>query len=218
MRNQTIVNSKVNSHGSFRELGRSLARPFNRLTTLQRTLITALVVCLLATVGPGIFGVTTAKPSAAPAEPDTKKSFETLKSLAGTWEGRVTTVPSVPAMEGKIARVSLRVTSMGHTLMHDLSVSGLKDNPITMFYLEDSLLKLTHYCDAGNRPRMTGKVSADGKTFEFDFLDITGANHYGHMHKAAFNVINENHHTEEWSFMMPGDKTMRAHFDLKRIK
>jgi len=218
MRNQSIVNSKVNRHGSLTELCRSVARPFNRITTLQRTLLAALVICLFALAGPGIFAVATSAPSGTLAEPDTKKSFETLKALAGSWEGRVTTVPSVPAMEGKIARVSLRVTSMGNTLMHDLSVSGLKDNPITMFYLEDSQLKLTHYCDAGNRPRMTGKASPDGKTFEFNFLDITGANHYGHMHRAALNVIDANHHTEEWSFMMPGDKTMRAHFDLHRVK
>ncbi|MEA2205744.1 MAG: hypothetical protein QOE77_2520 [Blastocatellia bacterium] len=130
----------------------------------------------------------------------------------------MTTVPNVPAMEGKLARVLLRVTSSGNALMHDLTTTGLRDNPLTMFYMEDDRMQLTHYCDAGNRPRMVGKVSPDGKTLTFDFLDIAGGNQHGHMHNVVITLIDANHHTEDWTFMMPGDKTMRAHFDLQRTK
>jgi hypothetical protein len=77
-------------------------------------------------------------------------------------------------------------------------------------------LLLTHYCDADNRPRMIGKASPDGKTVEFDFLDISGNVKHGHMHHAVFTFVDENHHSEDWTFMMPGDKPMRAHFDLQR--
>ena len=28
--------------------------------------------------------------------------------------------------------------------------------------------------------------------------------------------IDANHHTEDWTFMMPGDKPVHAHFDLQR--
>jgi len=65
---------------------------------------------------------------------------------------------------------------------------------------------------------MTGKVSADGKTVEFDFLDVAGGTQYGHMHHAAFTVIDANHHTEDWTYMTPGDKPVRAHLDLQRAK
>ena len=36
------------------------------------------------------------------------------------------------------------------------------------------------------------------------------------MHHAVFTFIDENHHTEDWTYMMPGDKPVRAHFDLQR--
>jgi hypothetical protein len=149
---------------------------------------------------------------------DAQKSFDSLKTLAGSWEGHVTTVPPQPDVEGKAAHLSLRVTSMGNAMVHEMTGDGRPDDPITMLYLDGDRLLLTHYCDAGNRPRMTGKMSPDGKTVEFDFLDVSGSTQYGHMHHAVFTMIDANHHTEDWTYMMPGDKPVHAHFDLQRTK
>jgi hypothetical protein len=149
---------------------------------------------------------------------DAQRSFDKLKTVAGSWEGRVTTFPQQSDIEGTLTHVSLRVTSMGNALVHEMTGTGRPDDPITMLYLDGDRLLLTHYCDAGNRPRMTGKMSPDGKTVEFDFLDLAGGTEYGHMHHAVFTVIDANHHTEDWTYMMPGDKPVRAHFDLQRTK
>jgi len=92
------------------------------------------------------------------AQSDAQKSFDKIKTLAGSWEGHVTTVPQQADMEGKLMQVSLRVTSMGNALMHEMTGAGRPDDPITMLYLDGDRLLLTHYCDAGNRPRMTGKM------------------------------------------------------------
>jgi hypothetical protein len=35
------------------------------------------------------------------------------------------------------------------------------------------------------------------------------------MHHAVFTIIDANHHTEDWTFMM-GDTLIHAHFDLRR--
>ncbi len=150
------------------------------------------------------------------AQSDAQKSFDKLKALAGSWEGKLTTVPQAAEVEGKLAQVSLRVTSMGNALMHEIKLEGRPDDPITMLYLDGDRLLLTHYCDAGNRPRMVGKMSPDGKTVEFDFLDVAGSTQYGHMHHAVFTVLDANHHTEDWTYMLAGDKPVQAHFDLHR--
>jgi hypothetical protein len=155
--------------------------------------------------------------TAAPAS-DAQQSFDKLKTLAGSWEGRVTTIPPAADIEGKTVELSLRVTSMGNALVHEMTVTGRSDHPVTMLYLSGERLLLTHYCDAGNRPRMTGKMSPDGKTVDFEFLDIDGATQYGHMHHAVFTAIDENHHTEDWTYMQPGDKPVHAHFELQRAK
>jgi hypothetical protein len=126
--------------------------------------------------------------------------------------------------DGTQVEVALHVTSRGNALLHEMRGAGTlddptkNDHPVTMFYLDSDRLLLTHYCDAGNRPRMVAKVSPDGKTVEFDFLDLAGGNEYGHMQHAVFTVIDANHHSEDWTYMMPGDKPMHAHMDLQRTK
>ena len=151
------------------------------------------------------------------AQSDAQKSFDKMKTLAGSWEGRVTTTPPEPDIEGQVAQISLRVTSMGNALMHEARSAARPDDPVTMFYLDGGRLLLTHYCDAGNRPRMTGKLSPDGKSVEFEFLDVAGSTLHGHMHHGAFTFIDADHHTEDWTFMH-GDKPVHAHFDLHRTK
>jgi hypothetical protein len=160
------------------------------------------------------------KSSVTPVLSEAQKSFATMKNLAGEWEGPVT-VAEMPEMSGgKLMHASLRVTSRGNVLVHEFQEAGTPldatkyDHPVTMLYVDGDKLTLVHYCDAGNRPRMTGKMSPDGKTVEFELKDISGSTEH-HMHHSVFTSIDANHHTEDWTFMMK-DKPMHAHFDLHR--
>jgi hypothetical protein len=163
--------------------------------------------------------------SATQSQTDAQKSFTLLKTLAGTWQGQVTTNPPMHEMgDGALMEATLRVTSRGNALVHEMKAAGQADDPtkydhpVTMLYLDDGRLLLTHYCDAGNRPRMAARTSADGKTVEFDFLDVAGGTQNGHMDHAVFTIIDANHHIEDWTYMMPGDKPMHARMELKRAQ
>lgn len=155
---------------------------------------------------------------AAPAfaEPDEQAMFEKLKTLDGTWEGTITAEPPAPQIQGKTANVSLRTMSLGNSLVHEMKTEGLPDRPVTLFYLDAQQLMLTHYCDAGNRPRMAAKLSPDGKSLEFEFVDLAGGRKHGYMHRAVFTFVDADHHIEEWTYMTPGDKPVRARFELRR--
>jgi len=144
------------------------------------------------------------------AQSDAQKSFAQLKSLAGSWEGTV---------DGKPIQLSLRVTSMGNALIHEMKMAGRPDDPITMLYVDGDRLLLTHYCDAGNRPRMAATMTPDGKTVDFHFLDVANFNSKqgGYMQHAVFTTLDANHHTEDWTFLMQG-KPINAHLDLQRTK
>ena len=153
-------------------------------------------------------------------------TFDRMKSLAGTWKGEATMRHGAEMHKAPV-RVSVRVTSGGAALMHEMVPEGRRDDPtrgdddpITMFYLDGDRLLLTHYCDSAmNRPRMAGGLSADGKSVRFDFLDVSGGTKDGYMNGAAFTIIDADHHSEDWTYMMPGGKPGdHAHIDLVRTR
>jgi len=148
-------------------------------------------------------------PKTSGPQSDAQKAFETLKTLAGSWEGSIMGMP---------VQITIRVTSSGNAILHEGTSSGMKDNPITMLYVESDRLLLTHYCDSGNRPRMQGKLSPDGKTVTFDFLDVSGNAQRFLMHDAAFTLIDANHHIEEWTYIMSGKAPTRGRAEFHRTK
>ena len=147
-----------------------------------------------------------------------QKSFDQIKSLAGAWEGTLTTFPAAAAYQGKQLEVRLRVTSSGNAVLHEMNVPGQPDDPITMLYVNGNRLFLRHYCDAGNRPRMVATASPDGRTITFRLLDVSGSKRYGYMEHAVFTTIDASHHTEDWTYLEPGNHPTRAHFDLHRVQ
>ncbi len=159
-----------------------------------------------------------------PVPSEAQKTFDQMKTLAGEWQGPVTVTPPVEGMGNAKMHLTMRVTSRGNAIVHEFQEAGTPldpakyDHPVTMFYLDNDHINLVHYCDAGNRPHMIARQSPDGKTVEFDFVDMSGGNQYGHMNHAVITFIDANHHTEDWTYIMPGDKPMRAHFDLARVK
>jgi len=165
--------------------------------------------------------------SAASAQSEAQKTFDSLRTLAGDWEGPVTVTPPMPGMgdDGKAnLHVSIRVTSRGHAIVHELQEAGTPldpakyDHPVTLLYVDGDKLNLVHYCDAGNRPHMVAHTATDGKTVEFVFADMSGGNEYGHMNHSVFTFVDADHHVEDWIYMMPGDKPVHAHFELRRVK
>jgi hypothetical protein len=135
-------------------------------------------------------------------------SFEQLKSLDGSWEGK--------GSNGEPVQVSYRVTSNGSALMSE--IKG-KEDMISMFNLDGERLLMTHYCAVGNQPRMVASPSPDGKTITFHFLDATNlaTPDAGHMNRLVISMADANHHTEEWVYNDHG-KEMKEVFDLWRKK
>ena len=142
------------------------------------------------------------------AQSDAQRSFDKLKTLAGLWEG---------TFEGSPVHLSVRVASSGNAILHEMNAEGPEDT-ITVFYVDGDRLLLTHYCHAGNRPRMVGTISPDGKTINFNFLDVSGNTQQGEMRSAAFNLVDTDHHSETWNFAMADGKQMEGSLDLKRTK
>jgi hypothetical protein len=146
--------------------------------------------------------------SAAFAQSDTQKSFDQLKSLTGSWEGKNSM--------GEPVQVTYRMTGEGSALMSEINGHG--HDMISMFTLDGAnRLILTHYCAVGNQPRMLASASPDGKTITFNFFDATNLDNpqSGHMDHMVITMLGSDHHIEEWVFADHG-KEHKEVFDLSR--
>ena len=142
------------------------------------------------------------------AQSDAQKSFQMLSGLEGKWEGK--------GSQGQSIEVTFRMTAGGSALMSEIHGHG-PENMVTMFHMDGDRLIMTHYCGAGNQPRMK-VVAADAKSVSFEFFDGTnigpGA---GHMQHVTFTQPDANHHIEEWTFLDHG-KELKEVFTLERAK
>jgi hypothetical protein len=149
---------------------------------------------------------------AAQAQAGSQQSFASIKSLSGNWEGK--------GEMNEPVHVSFKLTAGGSAVMSEIvsHMGGKTDDMITMFNMDGDRLLLTHYCEAGNQPRMKASTSPDGKTLTFDFVDATNLTSAqpGHMQRVVFNIIDANHHTEEWHFATGDGKEIVRTFDLQK--
>ena len=148
---------------------------------------------------------------AAFAQSSGQKSFDAMKSLAGNWEGK-------DSMGGAVV-VSNRVTASGSAVMSEIKTNmhGKSEDMISMINMDGDRVLLTHYCSAGNQPRMQATLSPDGKSVTFTFVDATNlaSPEAPHMKSVTFNFIDDNHHTEEWHFAVQGKEIIQT-FDLRK--
>jgi len=173
-----------------------------------------LCVGLLAQCRPALAQGPSPGQDTIPAEREARTSFGVLKGLAGTWTGSVATDPHNPDIEGHTIQVTMRVASRGSVLEHEIAPAGVPEP--TMIYVEGDRLTLVHCCEAGNRPRSVPRSSADPKTVDFEFADISGSTKPAYLQHFAFTIVSADHHSEDWTFQLPDEKQLHAHFDLKR--
>ena len=143
------------------------------------------------------------------SKPDT--GFDRLKSLVGEWEAKAESRNSV--------RVSYKLISGGSALLETLAPGG-EPEMLTVYNLDGNHVMLTHYCSAGNQPRMRALAATPGaKEFNFAFLDATNlaSPAAGHMHKLAIRLEDNDHFTQRWTWRDNGKETPEVfHFTRKK--
>ena len=213
---QAIVNFAQNNAergGSHDDVNHRMAQLFKLFGLRTATLLQAILICLLVLIGCGTsVAQTMSQPTNAAAPSDAQKAFEKMKTLAGSWQGTIMGIP---------LNLTIRLASSGTAILHEGNRGaggrpGPPDHEITMFYVDGDRLLATHYCDAGNRPRFEGKLSPDGNTIEFSFLDVAGSTQGGLVKRMAFTIVDANKHVIEFTFILPDRKPMQLRGEFQR--
>ena len=169
-----------------------------------------LLIILVATAVVALSQQVQMPPKTSVPQSDAQKAFEKMKTLAGSWEGTVMGIP---------INFTIRAASSGTAILHEGNTEkGVPNHEITMFYVEEDRLIAIHYCDAGNRARTEGKMSADGKSVEFNFLDVAGSTKGGLLKRMMFTMVDANKHVIDFTFIMPNGKPVELHGEFQRAK
>jgi hypothetical protein len=92
---------------------------------------------------------------------------------------------------------------------------------LTVYYMDGKRLLLTHYCMAGNQPRMEARAfnAATGE-LQFEFLDATNLADAaaGHMRNATLRFVDDNHIAADWRFYESGKLKMTSSAQLARVR
>lgn len=132
--------------------------------------------------------------------------FEKIKSLAGEW-----------AMEGtEEVAATYRVTAGGSAVIETLFV-GTKKEMVTVYHMDGETLRMTHYCMAGNQPRMKAGALEDGAlSFECDGVGNVESHDAGHMHALTLTFTGEKTLTHAWTWGEGGEAGEPKTFKLVR--
>jgi hypothetical protein len=137
-------------------------------------------------------------------------AYARLKTLVGEWEA--------DTQMGKV-HVSYELIAGGTSLVERESGDKM---PVmeTVYYLDGDRLLLTHYCMAGNQPRMQARAfNPETGEVDFEFLDATNLKPGdGHMHNAKIRVADNDHLSSEWEFYENGQRKMAETAQYTRIK
>lgn len=143
------------------------------------------------------------------AQGEAARSFESIKSLKGEWEG------TNPA--GNPVKMTYEVFSGGSAVMETLQPQG-EPSMITVYHMDDGKLMMTHYCSAGNQPRMLARISGErDKEIDFNFTDGTNMKTHsgGHMQSLTIVFKDKDHIEQVWTFRQ-GGKDKPGTFKLRR--
>lgn len=162
----------------------------------------------------GLASAVAAGEKATPAKPSprpTSAGFEKMKTLVGDW----TAVGDAEGHDAKV-QVSYALTSAGSAVMETLQTSH--GAMVTIYHPDGESVMMTHYCAAGNQPRMRAKGNGE-KELAFSFVDATNlpSSEATHMHDLKITFDDADHITQEWMTSSGGKKTPLV-FKLERKK
>jgi hypothetical protein len=141
-----------------------------------------------------------------------KQAYAQIKLLVGKWIGKST--------KGWTDRIEFNLLAGGSAVEERSFDAHPGETMLTIFHMDGDRLMLTHYCAAKNQPRLLAtNISPDSKTIEFTFTDATNlhSRDKGHMDKAIYRFIDNNHFTTRWTWYLDGKEKWMEEIQMERI-
>ena len=138
------------------------------------------------------------------------RQLEQVKAMAGTWY-------LADAEDGDAPTAIYRVVA-NETAVEERLFPGQAKEMITMYFIDEGRLTLTHFCALGNQPTM-GAVDGDADEINFGFIGITdlASPTSQHMHEHTLEFHDDPDRVDStWILWNDGTEAERRLFPLQR--
>ncbi len=121
--------------------------------------------------------------------------FTPITTLEGDWE--------MPDEEGAMTIASRFAVTANNSAVREIMFPGSPYEMTNLYHMDGNDLVITHYCAAGNQPRMvasTATHTAEGTTYFFDLDSISNLRpeHDHYMGNMTLTILNDGSLREEW--------------------
>jgi hypothetical protein len=182
----------------------------------RRTVATAWTALLVGALA--LTATTRAEDQSKDKACDAKTAFARLKDLTGTWKNDV----SGHGEEHRSSdnKVNYRLTGAGSALV-ETDFPGTDHEMISVYHLDGADLRLTHYCAAGNQPRLKldrAHSTKDKLVFVFDGGSNLDPAKDMHIHGMTMVFEKDGKIDNAWEGYTNGKSTGFTHFKLSRTE
>ncbi len=147
-----------------------------------------------------------------------KSAFTQLKTMAGTWKNKISEAKEHEHPgDGKVI---YHLTGAGSALV-ETDFPETNHEMVSVYHLDGDDMRMTHYCAAGNQPRLKlDRASSTPTRFVFVFDGGTNLNPAKDMHIHAMTMTfgKDGEVDCAWEGYMAGKKSGTTHFQLSRSK
>ena len=147
-----------------------------------------------------------------------KSVMEKLAALEGDWM-----FLDENGEETDMIGSTFRLTAAGSALVEVMAPGSPEGfEMVNMYHADGDRVLMTHYCAAGNQPRMEVKATDDENRLELQFESVTNlaSPDSNHMHSAEYIFHGDDRLTTRWWNMQDGKVSEENHvtIELKRKK
>ena len=150
-----------------------------------------------------------------PPDVNAREAFTLLKTLEGAWTASPDT--------NRKSSVRFELSANGTVLVEHYTNPAMPGGGRMMsaYHLDGTDLLLTHYCIANNQPTLRAeRFDAPSGEIQFGFVRATNlaTSAAGHMRRAKYRVIDNDHFVTEWEFFENGVRKMTETETFTRVK
>jgi hypothetical protein len=138
--------------------------------------------------------------------------LERVKQLRGTWE--------MVDEHGKPAGQIVYAVSSNGSAVREVMFPGSDEEMTNVYHMDGPTLVMTHYCAAGNQPRMRAAPGGPADPIDLRFDGVSNLRQADEMYmgRMKLTIADRDHIRQEWWSYRSGKEDLAHHvaFDLKR--